>query len=148
MLVDHLTLLLTVVSKNFLPPGPLTTSLRCVSSHVRTGIGDDKLSSGMSNAWCLGLGVVIARCLPSFARATCQQRQSDNKLVACPFAGVKSPWCGASLVPGVALSASMLAAFFTSEWRPGEYEQLLFFSSSGVSRCQSAGAGWTCETRA
>ena len=37
---------------------------------------------------------------------------------------------------GVALSTGMLAAFFTSEWRPGDYEQLLFFSSSGVSRCQ------------
>ena len=56
-------------------------------------------------------GVVITRCLPSFARATGQQRQSDHKLVACAFAGVKSPWCGASLGPGVALSASMLAAF-------------------------------------
>ena len=41
---------------------------------------------------------------------------------------VESPWCEASLVSGIALPTGLLAAFFTGEWRPGDYEQLLFFS--------------------
>ena len=82
-------------------------------SHVGTGIGDDKLSSGMNTAWCLGLGV---RC-HTFACRRSQELLAmrgpfDHKLVACTFAGVKSPWCGASLVSGVALSTGMLGCVF------------------------------------
>ena len=36
---------------------------------------------------------------------------------------------------------------FTCDRRPGDYDQLLFFTSGGMSRCQSAETRWTCETR-
>ena len=71
----------------------LQTSMRSVSSHVGTGTVDDNLSSGMDTDWCLGLGVVFTRCLPSFAKATCHQGPFDHKFVACTFPGKRSPWC-------------------------------------------------------
>ena len=36
---------------------------------------------------------------------------------------------------------------FTGEWRPGDYEQLWFFTSGGMSRCQSAEARWMILVR-
>ena len=97
----------------------------CESSQVGTNIGDDdQLLSRMYTTLHLGLAIVITRCLPSFARATCQQ--TIRPLACC----VRLHRRAESLVLRFASAQRRsdnkhAGCVFTGEWRPGEYEQLV-----------------------